>query len=370
VSDYSALQLPLSERLPIVTIYTNLFCPAAQTVWMTPQVERLTGYRVEDWVGNPGFFEQVLHPDDRRPVLEDVRASRDERRAFSRDYRLIARDGRVVWIHDESVPILDDEGRPELIQGYFIDITERKQLEQQLLHAQKSEALGRLAGEVAHDFNNHLMAVRGHAEFLGLALPEEAEAQTHVREIVSTTGRAAKLTHQLLAFSRREPPAPQALEIDEVVRGLELMLASVAGEGVQIVLELRGTPVVHADLSQLEQVIVNLVANARDAMPSGGLVSIRTYATTLNSGTVTERLGLPPGSYAVLVVADNGSGMDAETQSRVFDPFFTTKERERGTGLGLSIVDSVIRQSGGAIEVQSAPGRSRFRILLPVAPVG
>jgi PAS domain S-box-containing protein len=179
--DYSALRLPLSERLPIVT-YTNLVWPIAETVWMSSQVECLTGYRLDEWVGRPGFFESILHPDDRAAVLAEAHASRLERRALSQDYRLIGRDGRVIWIHDESVPILDETGEPELIQGYFVNITRRVELEEQLLHARKTEALGRLAGEIAHDFNNHLTAIRGYADFLEESLPHESDEYRYTRD--------------------------------------------------------------------------------------------------------------------------------------------------------------------------------------------
>jgi PAS domain S-box-containing protein len=352
MSDYAALRLPLSERLPIVT-YTNLFWPVAETVWMSPQVERLTGYSVEQWVGRPGFFESILHPDDRAAVLEEARVSRMELRPLSQDYRLVGGDGRVIWIHDESVPILDDAGRPELVQGYFVDVTPRVKLEEQLLHAQKTEALGRLAGEIAHDFNNHLTAIRGYAGFLDELLPAGSDEKRYAHEIVQATDWATQLTRRLLAFGRREPIEPRNVAVDALVLELAPMLARVAGDLVEIDLDLRPTPVVYADAGQLEQVVVNLVANARDAMPGGGRLRI---------GTSTD------GAQAVVSVTDDGVGMDEETQSHVFEPFYTTKERDRGSGLGLSIVDSVVRQAGGTVELESAPGEgTRICISLPAA---
>jgi two-component system, cell cycle sensor histidine kinase and response regulator CckA len=365
MSNYAALRLPLSERLPIVT-YTNLFWPIASTVWMSPQAERITGYPVHEWVGNPGFFESVLHPGDREAVLAEARESRKSLRPFSADYRIIARDGRTIWIHDESVPILEATGRLELIHCYFIDITRRKQLEQQLLHSQKTEELGRLAGQIAHDFNNLLTAVASYAELLGRGLPANTTESEYVREILRTTERATDLTRQLLAFGRRQAFDPRDIALAGVVGGLRSMLARVAGDGIQLDFELDRTPLVHADVGQLEQVLVNLVANARDAMPDGGVICVGTHATALQAGERAERLGLPPGEYAVLAVSDTGEGMDDETKARVFEPFFTTKGRDRGTGLGLAIVDSVVRQCGGAIDLETGPGQgARFRILLP-----
>jgi two-component system, cell cycle sensor histidine kinase and response regulator CckA len=365
---FAEAQPPLSERLPIVT-YTNAFRPTAETVWMSPQVERLFGYRTEEWVGKPGFFESILHPDDRGPVLAEMQASRAELRPFSRDYRLRGRDGRTVWVHDESVPIVGEDGRPEFIQGYFIDITERKELERQLLQAQKTEALGRMAAGIAHDFNNLLTAIGGYAEFARRSLGPESPAWRPVHEIAATVERATKLTRQLLSFSRRGELEAQPVCLTDLVRDTESMLLHVAGQAVQLDLELDPTPLVAADRGQLEQVLMNLVSNARDA--GAARVAIRTKTARIARGYDSRRLGIAAGEYVALVVSDTGSGMDEETQARVFDPFFTTKHRDGGTGLGLSLAHSVIRQCGGAIEVSSAPGSgTTFRILLPVAEVG
>ena len=343
-------QPPLSERLPIVT-YTNAFRPVAEAVWMSPQVERLFGYRLEQWIGAPGFFESILHPVDRGPVLAEMRASREELRAFSRDYRIIGGDGRVLWIHDESVPIVGEDGRPEFIQGYFIDITERKELERELLQAQKAEALGRLAAGIAHDFNNFLTAIAGYAEVAKRTLDAEAPARRHLHEIIGTAQRAGRLTRQLLAFGRREELEPRPVCVEELVRDAESMLLHVAGTTVHLRLRLEPTDLVAADPGQLQQVLMNLVANARDA------------------GAACVTIGLSSdGGYVSLTVTDDGSGMDEEVLARVFDPFFTTKGRDRGAGLGLSLARSVISQLGGAIDVSSTPGAgTTFRILLPVA---
>jgi PAS domain S-box-containing protein len=365
----SATQTPLSERLPIVT-YTNAFRDTVETVWMSPQVERLSGYGLDEWVGNPGFFETVvLHPEDRGPVLAEMQASRDGLRPFSRDYRLRGRDGRVVWIHDESVPIFGEDGRPEFIQGYFVDITERKELERSLMQAQKSEAIGRMAAGIAHDFNNLLTAIGGYAEVAKRSLEPEVPARGHMHEIIGTVERAAKLTRQLLTFSRRDELESQPLLLRDLVHNSESMLLHVAGAGVEVEFDLGETPQVAADPGQLEQVLMNLVSNARDA--GAERVSIRTTTATIGSGYESPRPGVAPGDYVALVVSDNGSGMDEETQARVFDPFFTTKNRYGGTGLGLSLAHSVLRHCGGAIEVSSAPDAgTTFRILLPVANVG
>jgi signal transduction histidine kinase len=275
----------------------------------------------------------------------------------------------VIWIHDESVPIVGEDGKPEFIQGYFIDITERKELERELMQSQKTEALGRMAAGIAHDFNNLLMAIGGYAELAKRAIGPEAPAWRHVQEILATVERASKLTRQLLSFSRRDEFEPQRVCLTDLVRNTESVLLHVAGPVVQLDLELGATPDVAADPGQLEQVLMNLVSNARDAGASR--VAIRTSTATIPRGYESRHLGIAAGEYVALVVSDTGSGMNEETQARVFDPFFTTKHRDGGTGLGLSLAHSVIRQCGGAIEVSSAAGAgTTFRILLPVANVG
>ena len=351
-------------RLPLVT-YTNLFTPMVETVWMSPQVERLTGYTRAEWIDTAGFFASILHEDDRDAVLEDVRLSRTELRPFSRDYRLIARSGEIIWVHDESVPVLDKNGRPEFIQGYFIDLTERKALEQQLLHSQKTEALGRMAAGIAHDFNNYLTAIAGYAEMLSVDLQAASKADGDLTGIIQTTARAKRLVEQLLSFCRDEPLNPRATKVSDVVNELESMLTQIAGPSVSLELELANTPVVYIDLGQLEQVIVNLVANARDAMPAGGTVSIGTSLHTV-VGHESTRLGIDPGSYVGLAVSDTGVGIDPDAIDSIFDPFFTTKKRDEGTGLGLSNVLAIVSKNGGAIDVASTLGNgASFRVLLP-----
>jgi two-component system cell cycle sensor histidine kinase/response regulator CckA len=363
---FSELRLPLSERLPIVT-YTNLFRPLAETVWMSSHVSKVTGYSVEDFLRRPGFIETIIHTADRSEVLEEMQASRDQLRAFSRDYRLLTRDGRTIWIHDESVPIVGEDGSAELIQGYFIDITSRKELEHQLLHLQRVEALGRIAGEIAHDFNNHLTAIRGHADLLDRSLPESAPERRHTAEIRTTSDRAATLTSQLLAYVRRDPLASERLDLADVVTGVRAMLGRLVGVDVVIRYEAGAPAAVRIDRCRLEQVIVNLVTNARAAMPGGGTLTIRTLNVAVD-GAAAERLRIPRGDYAALVVSDTGVGMDEATRSSMFTPYFTTKSRAEGSGLGLSIVERIVRDARGGIDVDSGVGRgTTIRVLLPAA---
>jgi PAS domain S-box-containing protein len=356
-------------RVPLVT-YANAFEEAVSTVWMSPQVEAVTGYRPSEWIEERGFFERIVHPDDRRAVLEEVRRSRSRLEPFSRDYRLRARDGRTVWVHDESVPVLGSEGAPEFIQGYFVDITERKSLETALAHAQKNEALGRLAAGIAHDFNNILTAVSGYAGAAAAALDDPQRARDLLDEIRAVVDRAVRLTRQLLAFSRRQELTIEEVDLVETVRGIESMLLHLAGPAVEVDFELCEAAVVKADRGQLEQVLMNLVANGRDAVGAGGRLMIRTERVQV-AAPEADRLRIAPGEYAALVVSVDGAGMSVDVLARVFDPFFTTKERGAGTGLGLSTVHGIVRQSGGAVDVSSSVGGgSTFRILLALAGVG
>ena len=282
--------------------------------------------------------------------------------------------GSLVMKSRELVPVevafqlLVEDERPVGLQGIARDLTERRLLEEQVREAQKMEAVGRLAGGVAHDFNNLLTAIRGHTELLldrpGLA----PEARNDLVQIRGAAERAASLTRQLLAFGRKQMMRPRNVELNEVIRDFEKMLSRVLGEDIQLFIDLElGLRPVRVDPGQLEQVLLNLVVNARDSMATGGTLRLRTYSTLVEAPQPrgAER-GLARGEYAVLEVADTGCGMDADVQARIFEPFFTTKEQGKGTGLGLSTVYGIVRQSGGQISVTSQPGAgSTFRVYLP-----
>ncbi|MHB1864035.1 MAG: ATP-binding protein [Gemmatimonadaceae bacterium] len=277
------------------------------------------------------------------------------------------KDGSVfrvdVWSRDTIVG-----GRPMRVST-ISDVNERVQLEHELRHAQKMEAVGRLAGGVAHDFNNVLTSIIGYSELLLERLGHDAPAAADVQEIRRAADRAAALTHQLLAFSRQQVMRIEIVPLDDVVERVRMLLRRVIGEDIELQTELApATWAVRVDPGQLEQVIMNLAVNARDAMPDGGTLLLATQNVSLPEDALADALTIPAGDYAELLVRDTGIGMDAITRARVFEPFFTTKPAPEGTGLGLSMVYGIIRQSNGFITVESAPGSgTTFRILLPRA---
>ncbi|HZW93418.1 MAG TPA: ATP-binding protein [Candidatus Eremiobacteraceae bacterium] len=261
---------------------------------------------------------------------------------------------------------VSDAGKERTFELFAEDVTERHALEQQLQQSQKMEAVGRLAGGIAHDFNNLLMVISGYSEFLLDRLGPEPELRAPAQEIASAAGRASTLTRQLLAFSRKQMLAPKILDLNGVVTENLKMLTRMIGEDIELVMiPASGLGAVRADAGQIEQVIMNLAVNARDAMPSGGKLTIETSNVSLDDEHARVQAPLKPGNYVMLAISDTGAGMDSETQSHIFEPFFTTKG-PKGTGLGLSTVYGIVKQSGGYIWVNSEPGKgTTFKIYLP-----
>jgi len=334
--------------------------------WVNPAGLRAMGFTA-DQVINRRFTEFIR--EDYRPAIFNHYIRQIEQREPSSyiEIPVVAADGRELWLGQNAWLTFED-GRYRGFQAVARDITDRMRLEEQLLQAQKMEAVGRLAGGIAHDFNNLLAAIRGNAELLLHLTSRDPAVVAELEEIVRSADRAASLTRQLLAFSRKQVVEPAAIDLNGVVAGAEPMMRRLAGANVDLVLALAPSlPQVMADRSQVEQVLLNLVSNARDAVPGGGRISLSTVNVVLVAGRAeTSRTGLPPGSYLCLDVADTGDGMDAATQARIFEPFFTTKEPGRGTGLGLATVYGLVRQMGGAITVSSRPGRgTTFKLYLP-----
>ena len=319
----------------------------------------LVGRRDSDFNPNTEEVEQFLR-DDReamtsgRPkfILEETNTD--------------ARTGRRRWFQVIKVPLRAADGEPQVL-GVATEITHRKELESQLRQAQKMEAVGQLAGGIAHDFNNVLTAVLGYTRLLLKDTTLPPQARGDVEEIEQAARRAASLTQQLLAFSRKQMLQLTILDLNEVVQGMRSLLRRLIGEHITLVATLDPQPVlVRADLGQLQQVIVNLSVNARDAMPAGGILTIATAAVELGPSFVVARPGSQPGPHILLQVSDTGMGMDAETRGRVFEPFFTTKAVGKGSGLGLATVYGIVKQSGGYIDVSSEPTQgSVFTVYLP-----
>ncbi len=280
---------------------------------------------------------------------------------------LIRVDRRPVYVIGNIIGIFEAGGALIDIHGYLFDDTKRKRLEQQLLQAQKMEAIGRLAGGIAHDFNNLLTIVTGYSEHL-LSLHEEGDPMMpEITEIKQAGERASALTRQLLAFSRTQVLQPKLADLDSIVINMERMLPRLIGENIILKTQLSGKLwKVEVDTGQMEQVIMNLALNSRDAMPGGGTLTIETYNAVIGEPLADMHPPIKTGSYAVLSVSDSGHGMDAETKLHLFEPFFTTKTKGEGTGLGLSTVYGIIAQSGGHIGVESEQGKgARFTIFLP-----
>lgn len=305
-----------------------------------------------------------VDPRDRERLVRAL-----ERKGFVTDFETVlkTRTGRRIIVQDNCTAEKDAHGRLIRYRGFLHDVTERRMLEGQLRHSQKMEAVGRIAGGVAHDFNNLLMGVEGFASLLGVHFPEGSQGRADVEEIRRLARLGGQLTRKLLAFSRQQVLSLETVDVNALIEETAGFLTRVLGENV--VQERRLDPdlwPVHADAGQLEQVLVNLALNARDAMPLGGTLTTQTERVTVADEREGATLGVTPGDYVRLTVRDTGIGMTAEVRERVFEPFFTTKELGKGSGLGLSIVYGIVKQCGGAVHVASEPGHgATFTIFLP-----
>jgi two-component system, cell cycle sensor histidine kinase and response regulator CckA len=336
-------------------------------LYNSPSYQKALGYTVEE-LERTSAYEQV-HPDE----LQKVKAAAEEARATGvgrcLEYRVRDKKGEWRVLESTASAVRDSSGNVEKLIVVNRDITARRDLERQLVLSQRLEAVGKLSGGIAHDFNNLLGVIIGYSEALQQSITPENPLREAVDEIEKAGQRAAALTQQLLAFSRKQVLEPKVLDLNSIVTDMRNMLHRLIGEDVELRFDSCGDlGTVRADRSQIEQVVLNLAVNARDAMPRGGELKIETANAKLTEQDARRHRYVVPGDYVMLKVSDSGVGMDAETQSHIFEPFFTTKEKGKGTGLGLATVYGIVKQSGGYVWLDSSPGQgAAFRIFLPRA---
>ncbi len=333
--------------------------------YVSPQIEAITGYSQEEWLTNSPDWLRYIPQEDHSVVEEAEEASlRGER--FQAEYRIVKKDGTVIWVSDTAVVVSGSYTHP-VMEGIIVDITERKLLENQLQQSRRMEAVGRLAGGIAHDFNNLLTIIKGYTELALQRSGVSPELRADVQQVGNAAERASTLIRQLLAFSRRQVLQPKIIDLNAIVMGLDKLLGRLMGEHIEMVTRCAANVgSVKADPAQVEQVIMNLVVNARDAMPKGGRLTVETLNVELDSTYARDHVTVKPGEYVMLAVSDTGMGMSPETVAHIFEPFYTTKDSGRGTGLGLSTVYGIVKQSGGYIWVYSEPGKgTTFKVYLP-----
>jgi len=340
----------------------------AQTIFWNPNLERVLGLTAEEMGTTPAEWAEHLHEEDRRRVGEQFVAALNSGEVFSSEYRFRLKSGDYATVLNRGLVMRGAGGQAIRMVGAVTDLTARKQLEEQLRQALKMEAVGKLAGGIAHDFNNLLTALLGSTELLQRRFACDHEAQQELATIQRTATRAAELTRALLAFARRQVLEPIKADLNELVRENLPMLRRVIPEHVRVDFHPSLEPgVVRVDRGQLSQILLNLCVNARDAMPEGGVLTIRTESIRVGAGQPTVRVGAVPGRYVRLAISDTGRGMDAHTLARVFEPFFTTKGPGQGTGLGLSTVYGIVKQHTGMVYASSEPGMgATFEVLLPL----
>ncbi len=340
-----------------------------EMIYISPGYEKIWGRSCEALYRSPRLWLEAIHPDDRARV-QSMMEAKQTAGTYDEEYRIVRPDGTVRWVRDRAFPVRDMHGDVYRIVGIAEDMTRQRELESQIRQVQKLEAVGQLAGGVAHDFNNLLTVIRGSSELLltGNAVKTD-DARELLQQIIVTSDRAANLTRQLLVFSRKHVMQHQLVDLNNLIEDLTKMLRRIVGEDIRFRYEFaENLPLVEADAGMLEQVLMNLVVNARDAMPQGGQLTIRTSVETRHG--LFQDIGLPRdiSSQVCLSVSDTGTGIPPEILPRIFEPFFTTKEAGKGTGLGLATVYGIVQQHRGWVDVQSEPGQgSTFQIGIPAS---
>ncbi|MGH9962691.1 MAG: ATP-binding protein, partial [Pyrinomonadaceae bacterium] len=334
--------------------------------WVSPACERALGWSREELTSHPWLH--FVHPEDHEKTTAEAQKLFSGQESVALENRYRHKDGSYRWISWKIQPYLEEK----LLYCAAADVTERKQLEEQLRQSQRLESIGQLAGGVAHDFNNLLTVITGYSDICLSRLSGNDALRRNVEQIKIAAERAASLTRQLLAFSRKQILQPKIVDLTTTVRNMDKMLQRLIGEDIELVTILdQKLANIKADPGQIEQVLMNLAVNARDAMPGGGKLTIETKNVYLDEAYAGRHVGATAGPHVMMAVSDTGHGMDAETQARIFEPFFTTKEQGKGTGLGLSMVYGIVKQSGGNIWVYSEPKHgTTFKVYLPMVEQG
>lgn len=337
-----------------------------EIVW-SENFETLMGLDSDTFKGSSGAFLEYVHCEDRERVVRSISRTLEQDADYDIEFRLVRFDQIVRRVRAQGRIFFDSRGEAIRMIGVVMDLTQYKQLEDQLRQAQKLEAVGTLAGGIAHDFNNLLTVILGNCDLLLEEATPTDPRYRDLEEIKNAGERASLMTHQLLAFSRKEVAQLKILDLNAVIASIDKILKRLIGDDIEVGIAYgEGLGKVKVDPGQVEQIIMNLSVNARDAMPQGGKLTIETARVDLDHAYARWRLDIPSGSYMRLTVSDTGCGMNQETLSHIFEPFFTTKGPDRGTGLGLSTIYGIVEQSGGAIEVDSSPGEgTTFKVYLP-----
>ncbi len=337
---------------------------SGELIW--PQgLDTLLGYCPGKSDQTIAFWQREIHGEDRSRTAASIRdAIKSKAEYWSGEYRFRHAKGHYLQLLERALIVRDGDGRAVRFVGVLMDVTARKQLHDQLSHSQKMEAFGQLAGGVAHDFNNFLTAILGYSDLLVAEVEGRGTGAKYLSEIRSAAGRAASLTKQLLTFSRREPLEPRVLEVNKLIHDLERSMLRLLGENISVLCELMpGKKHIKVDPDQFTQIIINLAVNARDAMPAGGTLVLKTEVISTNGKSPAE---LPPGEYICISIVDNGMGMTDDVKEHLFEPFFTTKDDRHRSGLGLATCYGIVRQSGGHIIVESELGKgTAVHIYLP-----